>query len=87
MTKGSQNFHLKAVNERDKTEWLNALEYAKHRAIKRTDSDNEDDDANDIQDVTGKINTTAVEEVIKTVNLKLSSVEQIIEEIGKNLQW
>uniref|UniRef100_A0A1I7ZDC3 Oxysterol-binding protein n=1 Tax=Steinernema glaseri TaxID=37863 RepID=A0A1I7ZDC3_9BILA len=40
----SQTFHLKAQNELDRNAWLTALEYARHRAIKRADSD-EDDDA------------------------------------------
>uniref|UniRef100_A0AC34QJU0 Oxysterol-binding protein n=1 Tax=Panagrolaimus sp. JU765 TaxID=591449 RepID=A0AC34QJU0_9BILA len=40
----SQAFHLKAQNEADRQQWLNALEYARHHAIKKADSD-EDEDA------------------------------------------
>ncbi|PAV62816.1 hypothetical protein WR25_04625 [Diploscapter pachys] len=40
----SQNFHLKAQNDIDRAQWLKALEYARHRAIKQAESD-EDDEA------------------------------------------
>ncbi|CAD5215316.1 unnamed protein product [Bursaphelenchus okinawaensis] len=38
----SQSFHLKANNEIDRNNWLNALEYARHRACKKQDLDDED---------------------------------------------
>ncbi|KJH49832.1 hypothetical protein DICVIV_04016 [Dictyocaulus viviparus] len=40
----SQTFHLKAGNDVDRQKWLNALEYSRHKAIKRAESD-EDEDA------------------------------------------
>lgn len=38
----SQSFHLKANNDVDRENWLAALEYARHHAIKRADSDEDE---------------------------------------------
>ncbi|VDM61804.1 unnamed protein product [Angiostrongylus costaricensis] len=40
----SQTFHLKAGNDVERQKWLSALEYSRHKAIKRAESD-EDEDA------------------------------------------
>uniref|UniRef100_A0A915B9Y3 Oxysterol-binding protein n=1 Tax=Parascaris univalens TaxID=6257 RepID=A0A915B9Y3_PARUN len=39
----SQTFHLKAQNECDRKQWLTALEYARHRAIRAAESDEDED--------------------------------------------
>ncbi|CAJ0941006.1 unnamed protein product, partial [Mesorhabditis belari] len=41
----SQTFHLKAGNDVDRQQWLTALEYARHEAIKRADLEEEEDAA------------------------------------------
>ncbi|KAI6191799.1 Oxysterol-binding protein [Aphelenchoides bicaudatus] len=38
----SQSFHLKANNEIDRENWLASLEYARHHAIKRADTDEDE---------------------------------------------
>lgn len=39
----SQTFHLKAEDEHDRQQWLKALKYARHRAIKAADSEEDEE--------------------------------------------
>ncbi|KAI6241592.1 Oxysterol-binding protein [Aphelenchoides fujianensis] len=75
----SQSFHLKANNEVDRENWLNALEYARHRAIKRADSDEEEaiaiNSGSDLNQVLDGVKTT--------LNKKLDELKAAETEIGK----
>ncbi|VDN52401.1 unnamed protein product [Dracunculus medinensis] len=54
----SQTYHLKAQNEFDRQQWLNTLEYIRHRAITNAESDEEEVvKINNILDKTGKIDS------------------------------
>ncbi|TKR77101.1 hypothetical protein L596_018135 [Steinernema carpocapsae] len=76
----SQTFHLKAQNELDRNAWLTALEYARHRAIKRADSD-EDDDAR----VEGGISDhkEAISYSMQTIAQKLEDLKKCEQVISK----
>ncbi|VDD90234.1 unnamed protein product [Enterobius vermicularis] len=43
ITASSQTFHVKAQNDCDYREWLQALEYAKHRAVKAAESEEDEE--------------------------------------------
>uniref|UniRef100_A0A7E4ZZZ4 Oxysterol-binding protein n=1 Tax=Panagrellus redivivus TaxID=6233 RepID=A0A7E4ZZZ4_PANRE len=82
----SQAFHLKAQNEVDRQEWLNALEYARHRAIKKADSDEDDDNAaSTISDVRNILEglSTAMDQSSTDVRSLETQIKKILHEISK----
>ncbi|KAI6235702.1 Oxysterol-binding protein [Aphelenchoides besseyi] len=75
----AQSFHLKANNEVDRDNWLNSLEYARHRAIKRADSDEDESMAMHNGNDLGKV----LDDVKETLNKKLEELRLAETEIGK----
>ncbi|KAI6187910.1 Protein retinal degeneration B [Aphelenchoides besseyi] len=74
----AQSFHLKANNEVDRDNWLNSLEYARHRAIKRADSDEDESIAMHNGNDLGKV----LDDVKETLNKKLEELRLAEIEIG-----
>lgn len=64
----SQAFHLKAQNDVDRKQWLTALEYARHRAIKQ---DEEDDEADSVPVTDFKV---VLDQFNNTLNDKLNAL-------------
>ncbi|GBM53085.1 Oxysterol-binding protein 1 [Araneus ventricosus] len=67
---GTQTFHLKASNEIERQRWVTALELAKARAIRMTESD-EDEDYSLLPAQTDK---NELQSVLKTLNAKLEDL-------------
>ncbi|XP_055945892.1 oxysterol-binding protein 1-like [Argiope bruennichi] len=67
---GTQTFHLKASNEIERQRWVTALELAKARAIRMTESD-EDEDYSLLPAQTDK---NELQGVLKTLNAKLEDL-------------
>jgi hypothetical protein len=76
---------LKANNEVDRENWLQALEHARHYAIKRSDSDEEDsiviENGNELNKMMGDVKTTLNKKLdeLRSVEAKISEFLQIIE--------
>lgn len=78
----SQTFHLKAQNECDREQWLKALEYARHRAIKAAESDEDEDLKMDITMNGGGVG--AVETMNKALAAKLEDLQTCNNLISKH---
>ncbi|CAD5221266.1 unnamed protein product [Bursaphelenchus xylophilus] len=76
----SQSFHLKANNEIDRNNWLNALEYARHRACKKADLDDEDCNNATTEEDMDKM----VEDIKSSLNLKLEEVRKSEDSLSKS---
>ncbi|KAJ1370154.1 hypothetical protein KIN20_031819 [Parelaphostrongylus tenuis] len=80
----SQTFHLKAGNDVERQKWLNALEYSRHKAIKRAESD-EDEDAHL---GTGESRIAVLQKTHKELLRKLNDLQttsRILEKHGDEL--
>jgi hypothetical protein len=82
----SQSFHLKAQNEVDRQQWLNALEYSRHRAIKKADSDEDEDTGvssmSDVRSIFGHLNTN-LDKSIADVHSLESQIKKALNDVSK----
>ncbi|VDK58590.1 unnamed protein product [Anisakis simplex] len=81
ITASSQTFHLKAQNECDRKQWLTALEYARHRAIRDAESDEDEDMKMNSASNGGMI---AVDHMNKALSAKLDDLRTCNKLIAKH---
>lgn len=75
---------MKAQNEVDRQQWLNALEYSRHRAIRKADSDEDEDTGvssmSDVRSIFGHLNTN-LDKSIADVHSLESQISKFFEKI------
>uniref|UniRef100_A0A915PTZ6 Oxysterol-binding protein n=1 Tax=Setaria digitata TaxID=48799 RepID=A0A915PTZ6_9BILA len=77
----SQTFHLKAQNELDHDKWFRALEYARHRAVRNAESD-EDEDIK--MNASGNGGATAIETMNQAIAAKILDLRTCSSLISKH---
>ncbi|KAI1729052.1 oxysterol-binding protein domain-containing protein [Ditylenchus destructor] len=82
----SQSFHLKASSESDRKEWLSTLEYSRHQAIKRADSDDDAEGNNNGNTISREkeAEICSPRGMNKTLEEKLLEVRKARDELNKN---
>uniref|UniRef100_A0A915D6Y9 Oxysterol-binding protein n=1 Tax=Ditylenchus dipsaci TaxID=166011 RepID=A0A915D6Y9_9BILA len=76
----SQSFHLKAQNDVDRSQWLHALEYSRHRVLKEQHADSDDENQN-VRNKKKK-SVRSPEQISTTLNEKMAEIRAVGEELN-----
>ncbi|GMS89356.1 hypothetical protein PENTCL1PPCAC_11531, partial [Pristionchus entomophagus] len=80
----TQTFHLKAQNDLDREAWLKALEYARHRANREADSDNDEDETHGAS--RGAITVEGAKRALDAKMNQLHTSQTMLAKLGKEFE-